>query len=56
MQEIKKQVRLNKDASEERDEDRIEERDLPDLIADCLQIVCRLFVSYLLFCKLLAIL
>ena len=37
-----KQVRLNKDASGERSEDKIAERDMPDLIADCLmQIVYR---------------
>ena len=50
-----KQVRLNNDASEGRDEDSIAERELPDLIAGCrlfagiLQIYCRLFTGCLLF-------
>ena len=42
------QVCFDKDASEERDEDRIAERYLPDWIADCLlQIVRRLIAGYL---------
>ena len=42
-----KQVRLNKDASERRDEGRIADRNFPDLIASCLlQIVC----SYIAGC------
>ena len=39
---LKKQVYSNKDGSEGRDEEKIAERYLPDLIADCfLQIFCR---------------
>ena len=59
-----KQVPSNKDASEGRDEDRMAERDLPDLpdliavcllqiicrhIAGYLQVSCRLFTVFLLF-------
>ena len=53
-----KQVRLNKDASEVRDEDEIAARDLPDLSAGCLlQIVCRFIAARLQFknCRLFAI-
>ena len=41
------QVCLNKNASEERDRDRVAERDLPDLIAGCLlQIFCMYIAGF----------
>ena len=44
-----KQVCSNKDASEGRDQDRIAERDKPDLNAGgLLQVVCNLFAGHML--------
>ena len=40
---VHEQIVLNKDASEGRDEHRIAERDLSDLVAGSFKVICRLF-------------